>query len=128
MTRPLYDLLGVTGLKAQNGVAPSTVLATDLLGSLSDTGWSSYKTVADLIATQTMADATLKKKFMACTPSGDGKACLHDTVIKFGRRAFRRPLTTDEVAGFDALIDKKATITADRHARTRWRRRCSTCS
>jgi hypothetical protein len=108
----VYDLLGVTGLKAQNGVAPSTILATDQLGSLSDTGWSSYKTVADLIATQTMADATLKKKFMACTPTGDGKTCLHDTIVKFGRRAFRRPLTTDEIAGFDAIVAKGATVTA----------------
>jgi hypothetical protein len=108
----VYDLLGVTGLKSQNGVAPSTILATDLLGSISDTGWSAYRSVADMIATQTMADATSKKKFMACTPSGDGKACLHDTIVKFGRRAFRRPLTTDEVAAFDAIVDKRATITA----------------
>jgi hypothetical protein len=108
----VYDLLGVTGLKSQNGVAPSTILATDLLGSISDTAWSSYRSVAEMIATQTMADATLKKKFMACTPSGDGKACLHDTIVKFGRKAFRRPLTTDEVAAFDAIVDKRATITA----------------
>ena len=49
---------------------------------------------------------------MACTPTGDGKACFHDTIIKFGRKAFRRPLTTDEVADFDAIVAKGATITA----------------
>ena len=108
----LFDLLGVTGLKAQGNVAPSTILATDLQGSLTDTGWSTYQSVADLIATQTMADATLKKKFMACTPTGDGKACLHDTILKFGRKAFRRPLNTAEIADFDAIVTKGAMITA----------------
>jgi hypothetical protein len=58
-----------------------------------------------------IADATLKKNFMACTPTGDGKACLHDTIIKFGRKAFRRPLTTEEVARFDKLVTDGPTIT-----------------
>jgi hypothetical protein len=110
--RTIADLLGVTGLSAQGNAAPSTTLATDQAGSLTDIGWSSYQTVADLIATQVMADATLKKNFMACTPTGDGKACLHDTIVKFGRKAFRRPLTTAEIADFDALVAKGATITA----------------
>jgi hypothetical protein len=59
-----------------------------------------------------MADATLKKNFMKCTPTGDGKACLHDTIVQFGRKAFRRPLTTDEVARFDKIVTDGPTITA----------------
>ena len=81
-----------------------------------------------MIATQVIADATLKKNFMACTPTGDGKACLHDTIIKFGRKAFRRPLTTAEIAHFDKIVSDGATITRDRDASTRSRRRCSTRS
>ena len=96
--RVVNDLLGVQTLKASNNVQPSTILATDQAGGLTDLGWSSYQSVADMIATQVISDATLKKNFMKCTPTGDGKACLHDTIIQFGRRAFRRPLTTDEVA------------------------------
>ena len=107
---------------------PSTILATDQAGGLTDLGWSSYQSVADMIATQVMADATLKKNFMACTPTGDGKACLHDTIIKFGRKAFRRPLTTDEIARFDKIVTDGPTITADRHRRRDRARRCSTCS
>ena len=106
------DLLGVQTLKASNNVQPSTILATDQAGGLTDLGWSSYQSVADMIATQVMSDATLKKNFMKCTPTGDGKACLHDTIIQFGRRAFRRPLTTAEVAAFDKLVTDGPTITA----------------
>jgi hypothetical protein len=109
--RTVRDLLGVTGLSASGNAAPSSILATDQLGSLTSLGWSSYQSVADQISTQVMADATLKANFLKCTPTGDGKACLHDTVVQFGRRAFRRPLTDDEVAGFDAIIAKGAQIT-----------------
>jgi Protein of unknown function (DUF1592)/Protein of unknown function (DUF1588)/Protein of unknown function (DUF1595)/Protein of unknown function (DUF1587) len=110
--RTINDLLGISTLKASNNVQPSTILATDQSGGLTDLGWSSYQSVADMIATQVMADATLKKNFMACTPTGDGKACLHDTIVKFGRKAFRRPLTTDEIARFDKVVTDGPTITA----------------
>jgi hypothetical protein len=110
--RVVNDLLGVQTLTAANGVQPSTILATDQAGGLTELGWSSYQTVADMVATQVMADATLKKNFMKCTPTGDGKQCLHDTIVAFGRKAFRRPLTTDEVARFDKVVSDGPTITA----------------
>jgi hypothetical protein len=110
--RVVNDLLGVQQLKASNNVQPSTILATDQAGGLSDLGWSSYQTVADLIATQVMTDATLKKNFMKCTPTGDGKTCLHDTIVQFGRKAFRRPLTSDEIARFDKIVSDGPTLTA----------------
>jgi len=110
--RVIADLLGVQQLKASNNVQPSTILATDQAGGLSDLGWSSYQTVADLIAAQVMGDATLKKNFMKCTPTGDGKTCLHDTIVQFGRKAFRRPLTTDEIARFDKIVSDGPTLTA----------------
>lgn len=109
--RTVRDLLGVTALKASNNAAPSNLLATDQGGGLSDLGWSGYKSVADMIATQVMADPALKTKFLQCTPTGDGKACLHDTIVKFGRRAFRRPLSAEEVAAFDAIVAKGKEIT-----------------
>jgi len=109
--RVITDLLGVSQLKASNNVQPSTILATDQAGGLSDLGWSSYQTVADMIATQVMGDATLKKNFMKCTPTGDGKTCLHDTIVAFGRKAFRRPLTTDEIARFDKIVTDGPTLT-----------------
>lgn len=111
--RTIRDLLGVTGLTASNGVAPSTLLATDQSGSLTDLGWSAYKSVAEMVAAQVMADPTLKANFISCTPVAGDNTCLHDTIVQFGRRAFRRPLTTEEVARFDAVIAKGASITPD---------------
>jgi len=109
--RTVRDLLGIKGLSASSNAAPSSILATDQAGSLTSLGWSSYQSVAEQIAAQVMADPTLKANFLKCTPSGDGKACLHETIVQFGRRAFRRPLTDTEVAGFDAIVAKGAQIT-----------------
>ncbi|KYF66421.1 hypothetical protein BE11_46610 [Sorangium cellulosum] len=111
--RTVRDLLGVTALAASGNVAPSTLLATDQAGSLTDLGWSAYRSVAEMIAAQVMADPALRKNFLKCTPSGDGAACLHDTIVEFGRRAFRRPLTQAEVARFDAIAAKGPQITAN---------------
>lgn len=108
----ISDLLGVTTLTAANGVAPSTILATDQSGSITSLAWSSYQSVADKIATQVMADTTLKGNFLKCTFTGDGSACLKDTITTFGRRAFRRPLSTDEIASFTKIITNGAKITA----------------
>ncbi|MET0793438.1 MAG: DUF1592 domain-containing protein [Polyangiaceae bacterium] len=109
--RTLRDLLGVTTLPAAGNVAPSGILATDQSGSLTSLGWSSYQSVAEKVAAQVMADPTLKGNFLKCTPSGDGKACLHDTIVEFGRRAFRRPLSAVEVAAFDAIVSLGAQVT-----------------
>ena len=43
--RMINDLLGVQTLKASSNVQPSTILATDQAGGLTDLGWSSYQSV-----------------------------------------------------------------------------------
>lgn len=109
--RTIRDLLGVTNLTAANGVVPSTVLATDFSGGMTDLAWANYKDVADKIATQVFADPKLTANFIKCTPTAGDTTCLHQTVIDFGRLAFRRPLTTDEIARFDKVIAAGPTIT-----------------
>lgn len=110
--RTIRDLLGVTALKASGNVAPSTLLATDQSGSLTDLGWSAYRSVAELIAAQVMADPASRAKFIECTPTGDGTECLRETIVKFGRRAFRRPMTEAEIASFEKVLAQRAEITA----------------
>jgi len=112
--RTVRDLLGVSGIAASGNVPPSTLLATDQDGSLTSLAWSAHQTVADQIATQVMADPTLKKNFISCTPStsGAGATCFHDTIVAFGRKAFRRPLTDDEVTAFTKVVTNGAQITA----------------
>lgn len=109
--RVVRDLLGVTTLTASGNVTPSQLLATDQAGGLTDLGWSAYRSVGEQIAAQVMADPTLKSKFLKCTPVAGDATCLHNTIIEFGRRAFRRPLATDEVARFDAVVANGAAIT-----------------
>jgi hypothetical protein len=109
--RTIRDLVGVTNLAASGNNPPSTLLATDQAAGLSDLGWSAYTSVADSIAKQVMADPALKGKFLKCTPLAGDTACLHSTIIEFGRRAFRRPLTEAEIARFDAVVAKGAMIT-----------------
>lgn len=105
--KTVRDLLGVTGLSASSGALPSSLLATDQGGALSDLGWSSYKTVAEMIAAQVMSDPALRPAFLAC--EADAAGCLDSTIVDFGRRAFRRPLTEKEILLFQALNDPALT-------------------
>lgn len=107
--RTVRDLLGVTSLSASSGGRPSDLLATDQAGGLTDIGWAGYKTVGAKIAAQVMADAKLKARFISCDPAA--RNCLHDTAVSFGRKAFRRPLTADDLTAFDAVITAGPKIT-----------------
>ena len=110
--RTVRDLLGVTAVTRFNGLPPSSQLAPDQAGSLTAQAWDLYFFASEAIAAQVMADANLRKNFMACEPTGDGTTCLKDTIIAFGRRAFRRPLTTTEVARFEKIVTNRAMLTA----------------
>jgi hypothetical protein len=110
-TRTVRDLVGVTALTAYPGMPLSAFLPPDDPGPLTDIGWNSYSFLAQAIAAQVMADPALRPRFLACTPTGDGTACLHDTIVSFGRRAFRRPLTSAEVARFDKIVAAGPRIT-----------------
>jgi len=107
--RTVRDLLGVTGLTASNNALPSILLATDQAGGLSTLGWSGYTTVAGMISAQVMGDPTLRENFIKCDPAEE--TCLHDTIVEFGRRAFRRPLSEDEIERFEEVVAKGAEIT-----------------
>jgi hypothetical protein len=100
------DLLDVTGIASSGGALPSSLLVADSDGSLTDIAWNAYLSVADKIAAEVMAGAN-KSKFISCDPAAAG--CLEQTIREFGRKAFRRPLTEDEVLSFsrlDALTPK----------------------
>jgi hypothetical protein len=94
------DLLGVTGIASSANALPSALLVADSDGSLTDIAWNAYLTVADKIATEVMAGAN-KSRFIACDPAAAG--CLTQTIRDFGRKAFRRPLTEEEVLSFGRL-------------------------
>ena len=94
------DLLGVTAVGT--GAAPaSSQLYADFDGPMVPDAWRIYQDVGATIAKAVMASPTMKAMFISCDPAASG--CLTQTIQTFGRRAFRRPLTSDEVARFQAL-------------------------
>lgn len=98
----IFDLVGVRDTAAM--LAPDTE-------SVDQRAWDAYRAAAQSIASQVMADATLKGKLVSCTPAGDGSACAAQLIQSFGQRAFRRPLTEAEVARFTKLYTDRASIT-----------------
>jgi len=96
------DLLGLTSVNAGSMLgAPSTMLYADFDGPMVPDAWRIYQDVGAAIAKTVMGDATMKAKFISCDPSASG--CMQTTIKNFGRLAFRRALSTDEVTRFMAL-------------------------
>lgn len=101
--RTVYDLLGVEA----NGL-----LSAEQEGAINKTIWDSYVASAKAIAKKVMASTELKSNFMSCTPTGDGSECLRSTIVDFGARAYRRPLTDDEIADFEEhILQKREEVT-----------------
>src|SRR5689334_3068916 len=61
-----------------------------------------YHAAADAIATKAVA-AGLTKLAPCAPPAGAADACATEFVRTFGRRAFRRPLSTEEIARYKAV-------------------------
>jgi hypothetical protein len=103
----VFDLLGVT-------VTSETALPEDLRTPFdndytkqvaSEALITSADSLAGTIADQVVADPALRDAVMPCSPSGpDDAACFREFVSAFGRRAFRRPLSTEEVDRFAAFV------------------------
>ncbi|WP_234023959.1 DUF1592 domain-containing protein [Sorangium cellulosum] len=94
------DLLGVEGLASEGNNPPSALLVPDQEGSLNDIAWNSYLVAAERVAAEVMAGPN-KSRFISCDPAAAG--CLETTIRTFGRKAFRRPVTDEEVQRFMRL-------------------------
>lgn len=106
--RTVEQLLGVVQL---DGEPPSAWLAPDHRGPMTDIGWAAYLRAGEAIAAQVLATPDLRGRFLSCPADAEATTCLRDTVLQFGRRAFRRPLTAAEVERFDKIIAAGAEIT-----------------
>jgi len=91
------DLLGVTTVDGTQPVADALIGDAD---QMTAAAWKVYQDVGAKIAAQVMAGAN-KSKFISCEPTAAD--CLKTTVQNFGRKAFRRALTDEEVASFMTL-------------------------
>ncbi len=109
------DLLGVTTVGGAGGEPPSSLLNTDSTGPMNSYMFQGYMSAAEAIASQVMAGQN-RSRFINCDPAIP--SCLTDTIEAFGRKAFRRPLTSDEVARFEALSETDPPGTAEEIAET----------
>jgi len=66
-----------------------------------------YHAAADVIATKAIA-AGLTKLAPCAPPAGAADACAEQFVRTFGRRAFRRPLSAEEVTRYKAVYTSGA--------------------
>ncbi len=63
-----------------------------------DAAVQQYETASQVLAQMVFADEERWQAFVGCIPQPDlGDACVEDYVRRFGRRAFRRDLTEEEV-------------------------------
>jgi hypothetical protein len=112
--KDLFELPEVTGL--------SSSFAPDALGGkafennqsaldVTPQLWSDYQVAAEAVSALVTADAGLMAKLPG---AGDGTKFIEE----FGARAFRRPLSGDEVTALKAVFDKGAELYPDQDAFT----------
>ena len=90
-TQPANDFVpdGKVGVFANNAYSPmTTILATQ------------YGEAAEAIATRAVTNID---RILPCTPATDEEGCAQEFITTFGKRAYRRPLSTQESERFHTL-------------------------
>ena len=105
----INDLLGLSQSMAQKTFIPDETGVNgfdneaDAL-TMTDPEFQQYFDAADTLTEQAFSDPTLTAKIVTCQPVGATDAtCLGAVINGFGLRAYRRPLTSEEVTRFQAL-------------------------
>lgn len=74
--------------------------------TLSERGAQLYEEAAQKAVESVLADPDRRTRVLGCEPTAPGDACLRSIAESFGRRAFRRPLSEDEITRWlDASTD-----------------------
>jgi len=82
--------------------------------SISPAGVEQYQTAIDTATAAAFADTTRRNKLLGCTPkSTTDTACFQSFVPKFGRMAWRQPLTSAQVTRYTTLITTAAATLGD---------------
>jgi hypothetical protein len=67
-----------------------------------------YRSAAEQLAQQAVQDAAVLGRIVPCQAGAEG--CAGEFIDSFGERAFRRPLSSEESARFQALFDLGSTL------------------
>ena len=90
----------------------ATVGASEV--SLSSTGVEKYQNVIDAATTEVFADTARRDKLVGCVPANaQDSACFRSFVTRFGRLAWRRPLTAAQTDRFVQLAGSLSTTLGD---------------
>lgn len=110
----IRDLFGAE-VVVPPALEPDTALdGFDAIGSskstISTRGIEQYEAAAFAIGNQVIADPKLLGRVLSCKPSGPtDEPCARTFASALGRRAFRRPLTTEETTKIATVITGSAT-------------------
>jgi hypothetical protein len=107
LVNSLHDLLGgdvAIGQTEADTVAAGFASVGATYTTISPRGVEQYESAVLAALGPLFADATRRAAILPCTPAGsDDEACVRKFVADFGRRAWRRPLTTAEVDRYSHL-------------------------
>jgi hypothetical protein len=67
------------------------------INTLSEHGTQQYEEAADTLTRSVFGEEERRVALLGCVPQDGGDDCVEDFLVDFGRRAFRRPLTTAEL-------------------------------
>ena len=82
--------------------------------SISAVGVEQYQAAIDAATAEAFADSTRRTKLLGCTPkSATDMACFQSFVTRFGRLAWRQPLTPGQVTRYTTLIANVAATLGD---------------
>ncbi len=116
----LHDLLGAS-VVVPTAIEPDVVAAGLLsvgasVGSISRRGVEQFEDAAFRVAAQALAAGPARDALVGCAPQGvRDDACARAFVVRFGRRAWRRPLADDEVDRWTSVAGSSATALGDFH-------------
>jgi hypothetical protein len=106
-TQVTVELEKDTSYNNLTAVAASTI-------ALSAALTEQLETSALALASALVKDTARRQKVVGCTPTGaTDETCMRTFVTNFGRRAFRRPLTTEEVTQYVTLGKTAMTTLSD---------------
>ncbi len=77
--------------------------------TLSELGTQQYEEAADQLSHLVFDDAERRVDLLGCEPAAPGDQCVQGFLAEFGRRAYRRPLTADEMLRWQQVTVELAT-------------------
>jgi hypothetical protein len=76
--------------------------------SISNSHIEKYRDAAERLTGEAVGDPARRARVFGCAVETEGQACLARFIQAFGRRAFRRPLGSDEISSLLALAESAA--------------------